>query len=151
MARPDDDLNFDDLARQRGQRRPPRREDDEDDDRPRRRRKSDPLSGVIPYGNVMALAAYYCAFASLIGILGTITLVKAMRGQDLPSGVVMLGFALGGLLAPLAVVLGILGLMHVTKHPEAKGTAHAMTGIVLGTAEIVGLLIIVFAKVIVLA
>src|SRR5207248_10957581 len=108
------------------------------------------LSGVIPYRNIMALTAYYCAFASLIAILGTVTLTRALRAEALPNWVIALGLGLGGLLAPVAVVLGILGFTYVAKHPEAKGTSHALTGIVLGVLEIVGLLVIVFAKVIVI-
>src|SRR5262245_15819755 len=111
MARRDEDEDdFEEPRRTRGQRRARRRDDDdEDDDRPRRRRsKEGALSGVIPYRNVLALTAYYCAFGSLIAILGTVTLVRALRGQDIPAWVVILGVGLGSLLAPIALVLGIL-------------------------------------------
>ena len=38
----------------------------------------------------------------------------------------------GPILGPIALILGILGLRTVRKHPEAKGTAHAIVGIILG-------------------
>src|SRR5262249_33942201 len=61
----------------------------------------------IPYKNPRALAAYYCGFFALI-----------------PG----LGFVLGG----IAILLGILGLQYARANPDAKGVAHAITGIVLG-------------------
>jgi Domain of unknown function (DUF4190) len=66
------------------------------------------VSTIIPYKNPSALAAYYCGVFSLIP-------------------------ALGLLLGPIAVVLGIRGLGFVKENPMAKGTAHAITGIVLGS------------------
>jgi hypothetical protein len=97
--------------------RPRRRRRDEEDDfdsveRPRRRRRRDEeegdvTGGVIPYKNPAALAAYYCGVFSLIPGLGCV-------------------------LAPLAIVLGIVGLVKASSHPKAKGRAHAVTGIVFG-------------------
>ena len=104
--------------------------DDEDDDRippqppprrPRRPRYNDeddedqidePVSTIIPYRNGWALAAYYC------GVFGLIPCV-------------------GNVLGPIALVLGILGLRRVKTHPAAKGTGHAIAGIVLGGIETV--------------
>ena len=102
--------------------RPPRPAEDLDDfddeaDRPRRRRPPPPprvsrdddaVSTIIPYRNAMALTAYYCAVFSLIPVFGL-------------------------LLGPLALGFGIAGLRRVRQDPEAKGTAHAITGIVLGS------------------
>jgi uncharacterized protein YqgC (DUF456 family) len=82
-------------------------EEDEEDERPRRRKGGGAVSHVVPYTNPMALAGYYCGFGSLLPVLGC-------------------------LLGPLAVVLGIMGLVKVKKNPEAHGTAHAITGILLG-------------------
>ena len=96
-------------------------DDPDDDDRPRRRRRRDnddedddddyeqenPVSTLIPYKNGMALAAYYCGVFSLIPCLG-------------------------GLLGPVAFILGVLGLRYVKKYPTAHGTGHAIAGIVLG-------------------
>lgn len=65
------------------------------------------LGGLIPYRNPSALVAYYLAVFSLIPCLG------------LPLG-------LGGL------VMGIVGLRYAKLHPEAKGAAHAWTGVILG-------------------
>ncbi|MEI7687046.1 MAG: hypothetical protein WCL32_18670 [Planctomycetota bacterium] len=91
---------------------PARRErDDVDEDHPRRRRPSpadDAISTVIPFRNGLALAGYYLGVFSLIPCLGAI-------------------------LGPLALVFGVLGFRYVKKHPEAKGTGHAITAIVLGS------------------
>src|ERR1700677_2173302 len=95
---------------------PKRRRDDEDeyedeeeeDERPRRRNRGDgAVSHVVPYKNPMALAGYYCGFGSLLP-------------------------GLGCLLGPLAIILGVMGMMKVRKEPRAHGTAHAITGILLG-------------------
>jgi phage FluMu protein Com len=65
------------------------------------------VSTIIPYKNGRALAAYYLGVFSLIPCLGL-------------------------LLGPAALVLGILGMRHVKANPTAKGTGHAIAGIVLG-------------------
>jgi hypothetical protein len=65
------------------------------------------LGGLIPYKNAQALAAYYVAVFSLI-----------------PCAAIPLGI--------IALVLGIRGLKFARLHPEAKGRAHAWTGIILG-------------------
>jgi len=62
---------------------------------------------LIPYKNPKALAAYYCGFFALIPVLG---------------------FFLGA----VAIVLGIRGLQYASVNPDAKGAAHAITGIILG-------------------
>lgn len=84
-----------------------------------RRRKSrrdpadDAISTLIPYKNGRALAAYYFGVFSLIPCLGL-------------------------LLGPIALVLGILGLRFVSANPTAKGTGHAIAGIVLGGLTTLG-------------
>jgi hypothetical protein len=84
-------------------RRPVRRDNDDDD-----AYDSDGgISTLIPYKNPKALASYYCGVFSLIPVIG------------LPLGIV-------------ALVLGILGLRFRSAHPKAKGTAHAIVGMVLG-------------------
>ena len=95
-------------------------DDDYDDDepRPRRRREGDATGGLIPYKNGKALAAYYCAIFSLIPCIG-------------------------GILGPLAVVLGFLGLGHAKKYPETRGQAHAIVGIVLGGLVTLGHILVV--------
>lgn len=65
------------------------------------------VSTIIPYKNVRALIAYYLGVFSLIPCAGLV-------------------------LGPAAVVLGILGLRYVKANPTAKGTGHAIAGIVLG-------------------
>lgn len=101
-----------------------RRDDDEDEDdydydapedhRGRRRgSRGDVTGGLIPYKNAKALAAYYC------GVFGLISC-----------------FVLLGIFGIVPIVLGFLGLKHAKKYPEAKGQAHAITGIVLGFLEL---------------
>jgi hypothetical protein len=65
------------------------------------------VSTLIPYKNARALAAYYLGIVSLIPLVGM-------------------------LLGPAAVVLAILGLRFVKANPTAKGTGHALVGIILG-------------------
>lgn len=80
----------------------------DDDDRPRRRRmSSDPTGGLIPLNNGMALAAYYCGVFSFIPCVS-------------------------GVLGPLAVIFGFIGLAKANRHPEAKGKGHSIAGIVCG-------------------
>jgi hypothetical protein len=83
--------------------RRPAPDEDDEDDE-----VDDPLATVIPYRNGRALAAYYLGVFSLIPCLGLI-------------------------LGPLALIFGILGKRYVTQHPTAKGTGHAIAGIVLGS------------------
>lgn len=65
------------------------------------------LGGLIPYKNSSALLAYYLGVFSIIPCLG-----------------IFLGIA--------AFVLGLRGLAFAKLHPEAKGKAHAWTGIIVG-------------------
>ncbi len=104
----DDDPDSDDRPRRR------RDEDDYEDRRPRRRRNGgDATGGLIPYKNAKALASYYC------GVFGLISC-----------------FVLLGVFGIVPIVLGFLGLKYAKEHPEAKGQAHAITGIVLGVLEL---------------
>jgi hypothetical protein len=93
--------------------RPRRRRREEPDERSRRDEPDEPISTLIPYKNPKALAAYYLGVFSLIPCVGLI-------------------------LGPLALVFGILGLNHVKDHPAAKGTGHAIAGIVLGSLTTLG-------------
>jgi hypothetical protein len=85
--------------------RPRPRPDDEDENR--FAAPDEPVSTIIPYKNLKALIAYYCGVFSLIPCVGAV-------------------------LGPVALILGILGLRYVGQHPTAKGTGHAIAGIVLG-------------------
>ncbi len=96
--------------------------DDEDDEpiRPRRGARDirrnpaeEAVSTIIPYKNGLALAAYYCGVFSLIPCAGL-------------------------LLGPTALILGILGLRYVKSYPTAKGTGHAIAGIVMGGLTLLG-------------
>jgi hypothetical protein len=64
------------------------------------------LATLIPHRNPKALAGYYVGFFSLIPILGLI-------------------------LAPVAIVLCILGIRHGSRNPKVKGTIHAVVGLIL--------------------
>ncbi|UCD74081.1 MAG: hypothetical protein JSV91_09855 [Phycisphaerales bacterium] len=80
-------------------------------------------SALIPTGNPMALIGYYLAVASLIPGLG--------------------------ILGPVAFVLGILGLRHAARFPEAKGKVHAWIAIIGGT--LISLVYIMIIIVVVIA
>jgi hypothetical protein len=89
--------------------RPVDRDDDDYDGPDFRTQQPDDggLSTLIPYKNGRALAAYYIGVFSLIPIAGLI-------------------------LGPLALLFGALGILYVRKNPTAKGTAHAVVGLILG-------------------
>src|SRR5262249_42831092 len=71
------------------------------------------VSTIIPYKNGRALAAYY------LGVFGLIP-------------------CLGLLLGPAALILGILGMRYVKANPTAKGTGHAIAGIIMGSLATLG-------------
>jgi hypothetical protein len=77
------------------------------DDAAKKRR----LASVIPDKNPRALAGYYCGFLALVPVVGIV-------------------------LAPVAIVLGIMGLRHRLDHPEARGAAHAVIAIVCGALSL---------------
>jgi hypothetical protein len=83
----------------------PQRNDDDDDvvgDD-----DDDPVQTIIPYKNALALSAYYSGVFSWICVIGApISLI--------------------------AIVLGVLGYRYGQRHPKAKGTGHAVAGIVFG-------------------
>jgi hypothetical protein len=100
------------ISPERPARRPRRHADfdDEDRDEPDIRVRSggdEGVSTLIPYRNPKALTAYYCGVFSLIPCIGLV-------------------------LGPVAFVFGCMGMSYVNKNPTAKGTGHAIAGIVLG-------------------
>lgn len=105
---PDDDYDDEDDRPRRRRRRPVEDDDYDDEHAP-----DDTVASVIPYRNPLALSAYYCGVFSLIPCLGL-------------------------LLGPVALILGILGLRAVSKNKKAKGTGHAIAGIVLGGLATLG-------------
>jgi len=133
---PDEDEEDDERSRRR---RP--RDDDEDDDRPRRR-KGGAMAGIIPYRNGMALTAYYCGMGGLIAILGSIALAAIMAPNVNRVLIFGLMYGVGGICAILAIIFGAVGCVKASRNPEARGTAHAVIGIVLGSLEIIGLILI---------
>ena len=106
--------------------------DDDEDDRPRRRRRrdeGDATGGLIPYKNGKALTAYY------LGVFGFIPCVLGL-----------------GVFGIVAIILGVLGLKHVKKYPEARGTGHAISGIVMGLIQVLcSVALIVYIVVVVAA
>jgi hypothetical protein len=68
----------------------------------------DAAATIVPYKNPAALISYYCGVFSLIPCLALI-------------------------LAPVAIVLGIIGLSARKKNPQAHGSAHAVVGLVIGS------------------
>jgi phage FluMu protein Com len=88
---------------------------DEELSRPRRTTRDirrDPadetVSTIIPYKNAKALIAYYLGVFSFIPCAGNF-------------------------LGPAALILGILGLRYAKAYPTAKGTGHAIAGIIMGS------------------
>jgi hypothetical protein len=76
------------------------------------------VSTLIPYKNPSALVGYYLGVFSLIPVFGLI-------------------------LGPAAIVLGVFGIRYVQQYPTAKGTAHAVVALVLGTLTTLGHLVAV--------
>src|SRR5882724_2825842 len=70
-----------------------------------------PLGPQLPRNNPRALYAFHCGVYGLIPFAGLV-------------------------FGPMAVLSGILGLRHVKAKPQDKGASHAVTGIVLGTVEL---------------
>ena len=149
-SRPDDDDFEDDGPPVRRSKSARRRDDDDEDDEPRPRRKKanrGPLAGIIPYKNGLALLAYYLGFAGLIVILGSLALLKADPVWLNPKLVRALMIGVGGFLAVLAIAGGGVGLYHVSKYPEDRGTAHAVIGLTLGFLELLAVgALLVFPK-----
>jgi uncharacterized protein YqgC (DUF456 family) len=81
---------------------------EEEEERPRKG-GGGAVSHVVPYKNPCALAGYYCGFGALLPGLGL-------------------------LLGPVAALLGAIGFMKARENPEAHGTGHAITGVLLGLA-----------------
>jgi hypothetical protein len=159
MARrePDDaDEHIEEPTRRPARRPPPRSEDDDEpprrrrrpvdeggeyeEDRPRRPRSA--VSSIIPYRNGMALASYYCGMGALIVTLGSIALSIVAAGVMNRWIFLALFAGVGGLLALLAVIFGIMGIANTKRTPEVGGTAHAIIGIILGGLEILGILLV---------
>lgn len=68
---------------------------------------NDTVKKVIPYENPAALIGYYCGIFSLIPLIGLV-------------------------LGPIAVILGVIGLVVASKKPGAHGTAHGVVALVAG-------------------
>ena len=151
---PDDDEE--EASQSKPRRRPRDDEDEDDDDRPRRRSRRDDDDydeeedrprrkkggAIIPYRNGMALAAYYCGFGGLISILGGIALAVVTAPSPNRAIVFTMMYGGGSICALLAIGFGIAGCLKASRNPEARGTAHAIIGIVLGGLEMLGLLFI---------
>jgi hypothetical protein len=132
----------------RPHRRPRYEEEDDEDDRSRppakRRREGEPYSALIPYRNVPALIGYYCGMCGLIAILGGMALILFNPVNPQWAGIIYFGVmnGLGGILALSGIILGIVGMVYAGRNPRSRGMGHAITGMVLGILEILGLLAI---------
>ncbi len=82
----------------------------------------DATGGLIPYKNPLALIGYYTGIASLIPVLGFVT-------------------------GPIALVLGIMGLIRRARQPAIRGAVHAWIAIILGGGSFIVHLIFVAAMV----
>ena len=89
----------------------PRPRDEDDYEGPDRFRQKDAVESLIPYKNPTSLMAYYA------GVFGLIP---------------CLGFILG----PIALILGIIGIVYSGKYPTAGGKGHSIAGIVLGIGDL---------------
>jgi hypothetical protein len=119
--------------------------------RPKRRRivteeDERPSGGaIVPYRNPLALFAYYCVFLGfIIGIGATTAVVIFASGATLSEDhirlgkiVIYIGFIVGMIVELAAFLLGIFGLLCVRNHPTARGTGHAIMGVVLGPIFII--------------
>jgi hypothetical protein len=135
-------------AQERPRRRPGHEDEDDEENRSRRparrRHEDEAYSSLIPYRNVSALIAYYSGMGGLIAILGGIALI--LFNPINPQFVLFVSFGviygLGGLLALLGIIFGIIGVVYANKNPRSRGMGHAITGIVLGILEMLGLVAI---------
>jgi len=119
--------------------------------RPKRRRaaveEDERRSGgaIVPYRNPLALFAYYCVFLGfIIGIGATTAVVIFASGSTLSEDhirfgkmVIYIGFIVGMLVELAAFLMGIFGLLYVRTHPTARGTGHAIMGVVLGPVFVI--------------
>ena len=107
----------DDDSPPEARRRPRRddRDDDDDDDRPRRRRRRERDDDEDDYDPAMKMVVPLntSGLAIAAGYLGLVSVLC------LP--------------APFALLLGILALQHLRKHPKQDGKVRAIFGIVMGT------------------
>jgi hypothetical protein len=108
---PEDEDEEEVVARAPKRRRVRRRDEDEDDD-DYEDSGDGGIGTLIPYRNPKALAAYYLGFFSLIPVVGLVS-------------------------APFALVLGILGVRTARADSQAKGTVHAVLGIVFGALGLI--------------
>jgi len=101
---------------------------------------------IVPYRNPLALFAYYCVFLGFIIGIGTTTAVAFFinanglnKEEDISfsRNVVTIGFIVGMIVELAALLLGIFGLLYVRKHPTARGTGHAIIGVILGPVFII--------------
>jgi hypothetical protein len=115
---------------------------DDEDDRPRRRRSKGGYSSIMPYKNGWAILGYYVAFLGLSSILGGLALSAFLAPNPPKVLVYLLIFGLGGISALCSCVFGILGIVKANRNPKVKGLGHAITSVVLGSLEVIGLIVV---------
>ncbi len=133
------------IRRQGGGRLPPESAESRS---PRRRRvvvedEERPRGGaIVPFRNPLALFAYYCVFLGIIVGIGTVTAIAYFinanglnKAADVTFSktVMSLGFIVGMVFELAAFILGIFGLLYVRKYPTARGTGHAIVGVIMGS------------------
>lgn len=129
-------------------RRRPARDDDEDEDRPRRRPARGDYDDRPKQTNGFALTGYYMGFLGLIAILGGFAfIIFRLRNDPLGfspalAAIIVFGviYGLGGISALLGIIFGGVGLAKASS--RGSGTGHSVVGIVLGSLEIIGLIVI---------
>jgi hypothetical protein len=85
----------------------------------------------VPAGNLPVLFPKTGMSRAEENALGLLVPVGAQSGVSIAAGYLgILGFI--PLLAPVGVILGILGVMDLKKHPEKHGWGRALTGIIAG-------------------
>lgn len=91
------------------------------------------VARVIPYHNKTALIGYYCAIFSLIPAVVFPFVMFTDRAFPEEFGYLNLVLPIAGVvLGGLAVVLGIVGLVHARNNRRAGGGGHAGTALFLG-------------------
>jgi hypothetical protein len=81
--------------------------------------KAGGVERIVPYRNLPALIGYYVGVAALIPFLSFV-------------------------LAPIAILLGVYGIVYGVQNPRAKAPGHSITAIVLSLIGLVGTGVMIF-------
>ena len=89
-----------------------------------------PVEPPVHVNNRLAVAAGACGIGSIVAQL----LGLGLAAVD--SSILSICYGIGGLAWLLGIVLGIAGLVQISRHPNQKGKGWAITGIGLGILRI---------------